>query len=134
MNLSKMTKVSAAMIAAIGLGSAVPAFAQNVEPSDAGLASASLANGEVAKAIQMLEAELKEYPNDPALLINLGIAHAQTGNEAGARDLFVAAMASREVIELDTANGRTTDSRKLARLAIAMLERGEFRADRLAAR
>jgi len=70
---------------------------------------------------------LKAYPNDPALRINLGIAHAQAGNETEAREQFEAAIASREVLELDTADGRTTNSRRLARQAMAMLKRGEFR-------
>ncbi|MDT8280886.1 MAG: hypothetical protein RQ806_10115, partial [Erythrobacter sp.] len=49
------------------------------------------------------------------------------GNEAKARAAFESALASREVIELDTADGTTTDSRRLARKAIRMLNRGEFR-------
>ena len=36
-------------------------------------------------------------------------------------------MRARDVIELETANGSTTDSRRLARHALAMLDRGEFR-------
>ena len=132
MTLSKMTKTGLGMVVSFGITAAAPVFAQSAQPSgegpnDEGLASASLADGEAYKAIQKLEAEIKAYPNDPALRINLGIAHAQAGNEAEARVQFDAAMASREVLELDTADGRTTDSRKLARQAIAMLERGEFR-------
>lgn len=127
MTRSKMTKTGLAVVVALGLGSAAPAFAQSTQPSDEGLASASLAEGQAFEAIPMLEAEIKQHPNDPALRINLGIAYAQAGNEAEARAQFEAAMASREVLELDTADGRTTDSRKLARQAIAMLDRGDFR-------
>ena len=75
----------------------------------------------------MLKAELEEHPGDPALLINLGIAYAQNGSTAEARKSFEAALASREVVELETANGTATDSRRLARRALAMLSRGEFR-------
>ncbi len=96
-------------------------------PSDAGLAAAALTEGESIRAIAMLRAQLEEFPGDPALLINLGIAYAQGGNDAEARASFQAAMSGREMIELETANGTTTDSRRLARRALAMLDRGEFR-------
>ena len=60
-------------------------------------------------------------------LINLGIAYAQRGDDAKARAAFEAALTCHEVVDLDTADGSTTDSRRLARRAIRMLERGEFR-------
>ncbi|MBU7581109.1 MAG: tetratricopeptide repeat protein, partial [Porphyrobacter sp.] len=66
-------------------------------------------------------------PHDAAVLINLGIAYAQAGHDAKARAAFEQALACHEVIELDTADGSATDSRRLARKAIKMLERGEFR-------
>ena len=136
MALSNMTKFGIAALMGLSMAGAAPAFAQKEANEDAWLASASLADGEAVKAIGMLEAQLKQSPGDPALLINLGIAHAQTGNEAEAREQFDAALASRDVIELDTADGRTTNSRRLARQAIAVLERGEFRpaADQLTLR
>lgn len=127
MTLSDKMKFGVAVVAVMGLGAAAPAFAQEEEANKQGLASTALAAGNTSAAIEMLTKELEQYPGDPALMINLGIAHAQVGNEAQARIQFEAAMASREVVELDTANGRTTDSRKLARKAIGMLERGEFR-------
>ncbi|KEO90188.1 hypothetical protein EH31_08845 [Erythrobacter longus] len=130
MTLLQPTKLRLALIAAIGLGSVVPvapAFAQSDNVGGEGLASAALVDGNASTAIELLQSELKEAPQDPAILINLGIAYAQTGNEAEARSHFEAALTSRQVIELDTANGRTTDSRRLARQAISMLDRGEFR-------
>jgi Tfp pilus assembly protein PilF len=66
-------------------------------------------------------------PHDAAVLINLGIAYAQAGDDAKARAAFEQALACHEVIELDTADGTATDSRRLARKAIRMLDRGEFR-------
>lgn len=130
MTLLQPTKLRLAVIAAIGLGSVAPvapAFAQSESAGGAGLASTALADGKALTAIELLQTELKESPQDPAILINLGIAYAQTGSEAEARTHFEAALTSRQVIELDTANGRTTDSRRLARQAISMLDRGEFR-------
>ncbi|MBA4768637.1 MAG: hypothetical protein H2049_13530, partial [Porphyrobacter sp.] len=67
-------------------------------------------------------------PGDAAVLINLGIAYARMGDETRARDAFRQALACEEVVELETADGLATDSRRLARKALKMLERGEFRA------
>lgn len=64
--------------------------------------------------------------NDPARLINHGIALARTGNYDAARAEFEAAAGARNSIELETADGEWIDSRRLARKALAMLDRGEF--------
>ncbi|MHA7819696.1 MAG: hypothetical protein ACX930_08645 [Erythrobacter sp.] len=124
MALSKILPVAAAAWLVAGLA---PVAAQQVVSSDAGLAADTIADGRTMQAIAQLEAELELYPGDPAVLINLGIAHAQSGNETEARLNFEAAMRSRDVVELETANGRTTDSRRLARHALTMLDRGEFK-------
>lgn len=91
------------------------------------LAVASLSQGRSGEAIALLESELAANPHDPAVMINLGVAHAQNGDDATARGLFKAAMACDQVVDLDTADGATLDSRRAARRALAMLERGEFR-------
>lgn len=122
----KLAKV--AIVGVFGIALSAPAFGQQSDATDAGLASKAIASGEATQAISMLESELRRYPGDPALLINLGIAHAHVGDEAEARAMFEAAVEARENVELETANGRTTDSRRLARQALAMLDRGEFRA------
>lgn len=103
--------------------------ASNRTSNDAQLAAESLSDGESLRAIAQLRAALGQQPGDPALLINLGIAYAQAGSDGEALESFEAALASREIVELETADGRATDSRRLARRAIAMLERGEFRAE-----
>lgn len=122
-----LSKFAPAAFAALLTVTAAPIAAQNAVPTDAGLAAETLSDGRTMQAIAQLKAELEMHPGDPAVLINLGIAQAQSGNEADARDSFEMAMRSREVVELETANGTTTDSRRLARHAIAMLDRGEFR-------
>ena len=109
---------------------AAPVAAQSEEPTDAGLAAETLEQGESVRAIAMLESELAKFPGDPALQINLGIAQAQAGNEAAAREYFSAALANRNEVDVETVDGRVTDSRRLARLAISMLDRGEFREPR----
>ncbi len=64
--------------------------------------------------------------NDPARLINHGIALARTGNYDAARADFEAAANARDSVELETADGNWVDSRRLARKALAMLDKGEF--------
>ncbi len=91
------------------------------------LAVTPLAAGRTDQALATLEAASAADPHDAAVLINLGIAYAHAGDEAKARAAFEQALACHEVIELDTADGTATDSRRLARKAIRMLERGEFR-------
>lgn len=120
----RLLPVAGAALLTIGLA---PVAAQDAVPTDAGLAADTIADGRTMQAIAQLKAELALYPGDPAVLINLGIAQAQSGDETGARESFEAAMRSREVVELETANGSSTDSRRLARHALTMLDRGEFR-------
>lgn len=91
------------------------------------LAAQPLAQGRTDKALAMLEQASAADPHDAAVLINLGIAYAQMGDEAKARAAFEQALACHEVVELQTADGSDTDSRRLARKALKMLERGEFR-------
>jgi len=64
--------------------------------------------------------------DDPARLINHGIALARTGHYEEARAAFEAAAAARNSVELETAEGKWVDSRRLARKALAMLDKGEF--------
>jgi tetratricopeptide (TPR) repeat protein len=91
------------------------------------LAAQPLAAGRKDEALAVLERASAADPHDPAVLINLGIAYAHKGEEAKARAAFEAALACREVVELETADGTVTDSRRLARKALRMLARGEFR-------
>lgn len=90
------------------------------------LSSNALARGEIQLAIQRLRQELERRPEDPALLINLGIALAQSGDDAAAQEMFERALVSSSPTGLETAGGELVDSRRLARKAIRMLERGEF--------
>lgn len=64
--------------------------------------------------------------DDPARLINHGVALARTGDYEAARAAFTAAADARSSVELETAGGEWVDSRHLARKGLAMLDRGEF--------
>ena len=118
------TAFAALLLAGAQAGQAAPTNTASVET--AALEADQLAKGRSANAIAALEKHVAEAPEDPALLINLGIAHAQSGDSAQARAMFQRALVSPEPIELETANGEVTDSRRLARKAMRMLERGEF--------
>ena len=80
----------------------------------------------VTRTLKGSEVTRNGSDDDPALLINLAVAHARRGDEERARDLFEAAMAHDERAELETIDGRWVDSRVLARKGLAMLARGEF--------
>ena len=80
-------------------------------------------NAAARKAIENCD-ELAE--NDPARLINHGIALARTGEYDAARAEFKTAAMARDSVELQTASGAWVDSRHLARKALAMLDKGEF--------
>jgi tetratricopeptide (TPR) repeat protein len=122
-----LAALALALVAASPLPAApasVPALAASPE-----LAAQPLAAGRADQALVTLEKASAADPHDAAVLINLGIAYAQAGHDAKARAAFEQALACHEVVELDTADGTATDSRRLARKAIKMLERGEFRSD-----
>lgn len=94
---------------------------------DADFAARLLLAGEKETALIKLEQQQKDSPNDPAVMINLGIVHAQMGDDVKARAAFNDALVSSMPQDLDIADGRTLDSRRIARVAIQMLDRGEFR-------
>ena len=121
-----VTAFAFALIVAAPL--AQPVSAHFSSPAQMGdLAAQPLAAGREDQAIAVLEKATAANPHDAAVLINLGIAYAQAGDDVKARAAFDAALACHEVIELETADGSITDSRRLTRKAIKMLEQGEFR-------
>lgn len=103
---------------------AIALLAQGAEKVD--VAFDDLTAGENLRAIAVIEANEDLEAGDPARLINLGIAHARTGNVAEARALFEAAATSEIRYSLETASGRWVDSRYLALEALQLLDNGEF--------
>ena len=90
--------------------------------------------GRNADAVEELQSNAKLKQDDPARLINLGIALARQGREDDARSMFEAAMRQSGRLILETANGDWKDSRHLARLALKMLDSGALTTERMAAR
>lgn len=101
------------------------ADASAVEPVD--VAFEELSDGQNTAAIERIEHNADLDQDDPARLINLGIAHARKGSDLEARAMFTAAARNETRYQLETAQGDWIDSRDLARRALAMLDRGEFR-------
>ena len=110
------------IVSALFLAQGVP-FAAEKEPAPADAAYEELAAGRTEGAIASLEASLRETPNDPALLINLGTAYARAGRMDEARDAFRAAIAAEDRYRVQLADGSWEDSRKVARLALESLDR-----------
>lgn len=77
-------------------------------------------------AIERIEANDRLDRDDPARLINLGIAHAREGRVEKARQMFRQVAGSDAAMRLELTGGEWVDSRDLARRALRMLDRGEF--------
>lgn len=77
-------------------------------------------------AIVRIEANDRLDRDDPARLINLGIAHAREGRVREARRMFREVAGSDTALRLELAGGEWIDSRDLARRALRMLDHGEF--------
>ncbi len=115
-----MFMMSALSLALLVSGSACQA-------DDAQFGATPLVEGRNLEAIAQINEQDAVAQEDPARLINLGIAHAREGREARARELFKAALTSVDPVELEIADGEWVDSQRLARIALRMLEAGEFR-------
>lgn len=84
------------------------------------------AAGQNAALIERVDTQAALQADDPAVLINLGIAYAREGNDQIAAILFDAAVTSDNRCELETATGDWVNSRKLAQRALDMLAQGGF--------
>ncbi len=110
------------VLAPLMAGQAVTAEMVEQQYETREVAFEQLIEGDAAAAVTRLEAELEANPGDPAILINLGSAHAQLGNYEQAEAYYQAARDSDEEYQLELANGRWLDSRDAARLALASVE------------
>jgi Tfp pilus assembly protein PilF len=84
-----------------------------------------LAKGQANAAIEHILANTRIESDDPAALINLGAAYAMLGEKQKAADCYRSAIASTERYDLQLADGRWMDSRRVARMAAEALTRGE---------
>lgn len=133
--------LAGSLVAALALAhasAAVPAMAEpvpiEVTAAESRVGYEALMAGDNARAIAEIEGNQALAQDDPARLINLGIAHARLGNEAQAEELFRAAVASGDQMELETSTGDWVYSRAIARQALRMLDQGDLRMARIAIR
>ena len=95
------------------------------EPARIDVGYSELAAGNPAAAIAHIKANNQLDSEDPAAHINLGAAYARLGQADEARAHYRAAMLSPARCDLELADGTWIDSRKAARLAERLLDRGE---------
>lgn len=118
-----------------GFAQAIAIVAMAQAPVSDEFGQQALVDGRENAAIAAIMDNDRIEKDDPARLINLGIAYARQGDDTLARQLFEAARDSRNRVELETAAGEWIDSRRLALQALAKLEQGEFaHGSRVAAR
>ena len=94
------------------------------QPATAEVGYPELVAGQDEAAITVINRQATT--DDPAKLINLGVAYARTGDVVRARAMFRAAHTSSERVDLETASGEWVYSRALARRGLAMLDSGEL--------
>ncbi|MXO90971.1 hypothetical protein [Pontixanthobacter aquaemixtae] len=100
------------------------ASAGNAEAVD--VAFEEMVAQENTAAIERIEASNALDADDPAQLINLGIAYAREGRIVEARAALQAAAKAETRYRLETASGDWVDSRWLAKKALAMLDQGQL--------
>ncbi|VWX48950.1 hypothetical protein [Novosphingobium sp. 9U] len=115
-----------AIIFASALGLPIAPEAERRAPD---VAYAELAAGNAVAALRKLE-EPSVDRSDPAVLINLGSAYARQGATDKALAALRAAVTSSERYDLELADGSWMDSREVARIALAKLQRGAAQAAR----
>jgi Flp pilus assembly protein TadD len=108
--------------AASGVAHAQPATSGEIGYAKGSLGYDALIAGDNERAIDQMLTNAKVSRNDPARLINLGQAYARTGRTFEAQQLFTAAIASRDEVDLILADGRVMSSKEAARQALAKLQ------------
>lgn len=94
------------------------------QPATAEVGYSELVAGQDEAAITVINRQPET--DDPAKLINLGVAYARMGDADRARAMFRAAHNAADRVDLETASGEWVYSRVLARRGLAMLDSGEF--------
>lgn len=112
------------LLAGVLLAQAAPLVLVQDAPAKVDVAYEAMAQGRNEAAVAHILAN-RDLANDPAALIQLGTASARMGETGKAQDYYEAALASRNVVYLELADGSWMDSRRLARVAIRNLARRE---------
>lgn len=110
------------MSAALAGSAPVEVSAPRPESVDVGYED--LRAGRAEAAIQRIQSNRLVSADDPSALINLGAAHARVGKLEEARAYYIAAIASRDRYDVQLSDGRWMDTRRAARMAIELQQRG----------
>lgn len=113
------------ILASLMFAQAAPAINVEGARGDADVGYRELVAQRPADAIARIRANKALEADDPAALINHGTALARLGDRSGAVDHYSAAIISRQRYDLELADGTWMDSRAAARLAKAMLAKGQ---------
>lgn len=110
----------------LALATAAPVHAQDAEIGypEGSLAYRSLMAADYSGAERVLRTDSRVRRDDPAKLINYGLALAKTGRPEEARQAF-ARVLEEEEIELIMADGSASGSHDVARRGLAMLKSGK---------
>lgn len=129
--MSHLPLVAAALLAQAAF--VAPATGHQA-PADSGgysdVAYSELAAGKARTALAKLEQGGAARSQDPATLINLGSAYAETGQTGRAMAIYQAAIQSPQRYDLQMADGSWVDSREAARMAVRRLLASSARAAR----
>ena len=119
--------MAATMVIAAALlaQSAISVEAVPPGPERVDVAYEELVKGQPNAAIARIRANAELASDDPAALINLGTAYAMIGDRQKAAEYYRAAIASDERYDLQLADGRWMDSRRIARMAAKALANGK---------
>jgi len=104
---------------------AQPAITVEAAPDPYDVGYRELVAQRPAAAVERIVSQGAVTADDPAALINLGTAKARLGDRSAARHHYLSALTSRDRYDLELADGRWMDSRAAARLALAMLAKGQ---------
>lgn len=117
--------MSVTLLALSLMGAAAPAAATPAAAAaEPMLAADILVAGRHGEAIKRLERELSFEPWNPALLINLGVAYAEAGDVARAREALRDAAGASRPMQVVTLDGTQTDTWTVARRGLRILARG----------
>lgn len=106
----------------VGAAQAEPNSAGEVAYPKGSIGYEALMRGDNERAITQITTSEQVSRHDPAKLLNLGRAYARMGKTEEAAGLFMAALQSRETVDLVLADGRIMNSKDAARKAYAGLQ------------
>ena len=79
----------------------------------------ALMAGDNQRAVQQILAHADENTSDPAKLLNLGRAYQRMGRHSDAIRMYQSAITSRDIFDVELADGTIMSSRDAAKIALA---------------